>query len=99
MEHNMLRLIFALVLSLASAASWSIDNGRYKIVSSSSGLNMDVAGASTADGAKILQYTARSALNQQFDVVALSDHLPFVDENLPHICRDLRADLVHGAAA
>jgi lysophospholipase L1-like esterase len=34
---------------------------------------MDVAGVSTADGAKILQYTAKSTLNQQFDVVALSD--------------------------
>lgn len=69
----MLRVIFALVLSLAPVLSWSIDNGRYNIVSSSSGLRMDVAGASTADGAKILQYTAKSALNQQFDVVALSD--------------------------
>lgn len=69
----MSRLIFALILALAPALSWSIDNGRYKIVASSSGLNMDVSGASTADGAVILQYSARNALNQQFDVVALND--------------------------
>ncbi len=69
----MLRLIFVLVLALAPATSWSIDSGRYRIVASSSGLNMDVSGASTADGATIVQYPARSGLNQQFDVVALGD--------------------------
>ena len=69
----MLRLLLVLTLSLAPAFAWSIDNGRYTIASPLSGLNMDVAGASSTDGAKILQYTARSALNQQFDVVALSD--------------------------
>jgi len=69
----MLRLLFVLALSLAPAVSWSIDNGRYRIVASSSGLNMDVTGASTADGAVIVQYPARSGLNQQFDVVALGD--------------------------
>jgi lysophospholipase L1-like esterase len=69
----MLRLLLVLALSLASAVSWSIDNGRYKIVASSSGLSMDVSGASTADGATIVQYPARSGLNQQFDVVALGD--------------------------
>jgi lysophospholipase L1-like esterase len=69
----MLRLLIVLALSLAPALSWSIDNGRYKIVASSTGLNMDVSGASTADGATIVQYPARSGLNQQFDVVALGD--------------------------
>ena len=69
----MMKLLVVLALALAPALSWSIDNGRYRIVASSSGLNMDVSGASTADGAVILQYSARSGLNQQFDVVALSD--------------------------
>ncbi len=69
----MLKLIVVLALSLAPALSWSIDNGRYKIVASSSGLNMDVSGSSTADGAVIVQYSARTGLNQQFDVVALGD--------------------------
>ncbi len=69
----MLRLIVVLALSLAPALSWSIDNGRYKIVASSSGLNMDVSGSSTADGAVIVQYPARTGLNQQYDVLALGD--------------------------
>jgi lysophospholipase L1-like esterase len=69
----MLRLWLFLALSLAPALSWSIENGRYKIVASSSGLNIDVSGASTADGATIVQYPARSGLNQQFDVAALGD--------------------------
>jgi lysophospholipase L1-like esterase len=69
----MLKLLVVLALSLAPALSWSIDNGRYKIVASSSGLNMDVSGSSTADGAVIVQYLARTGLNQQFDVVALGD--------------------------
>jgi len=51
----------------------AIDNGRYTIVSSLSNLDMDVASKSTADGAKILQYTATNATNQQFDVLALGD--------------------------
>ena len=69
------RLAGLLLLGLAawSGAAQALDNGRYTIVSSLSGLNMDVAGKSTADGAKILQYSATNATNQQFDVLALVD--------------------------
>jgi lysophospholipase L1-like esterase len=56
-----------------SNAALGLNNGRYTIVSSLSGLNMDVSGRSTADGAKVVQYTATNATNQQFDVLALGD--------------------------
>jgi len=69
----MLRILLVLALSLVSSASWSIDNGRYKLAVASTGMNMDVSGASTADGAVIVQYPSRTGLNQQFDVVALGD--------------------------
>jgi lysophospholipase L1-like esterase len=67
------------LLALVGLVAWSdsasaLNNGRYTIVSSLSGLTMDVASRSTADGAKILQYTPRAgATNQQFDVLNLGD--------------------------
>jgi hypothetical protein len=69
------RLICLMLVGLVaySDAAMAINNGRYTIVSSLSGLTMDVAAKSTADGAKVLQYTANGATNQQFDVVALGD--------------------------
>jgi len=71
--NRLIQLLALSVLFACSGAALALDNGRYKIVASSSGLNMDVSGASTADGATIVQYPARSGLNQQFDVVALGD--------------------------
>ena len=70
------RLIY--LLALVGLVAWSdaalaLNNGRYTIVSSLSGLTMDVAARSTADGAKIVQYTVTGGTNQQFDVVALGD--------------------------
>jgi lysophospholipase L1-like esterase len=71
---NRLIYLLALVGLVAySDAARAINNGRYTIVSSLSGLTLDVAGKSTADGAKIVQYTATGATNQQFDVVNLGD--------------------------
>ena len=32
------------------------------------------------------------------DLVTLGDHLPFVDDDLPHVRSDLGADLSHGAS-
>ncbi len=60
-------------LAAYSSGALAIADGRYTIVSSLSSLNMDVASKSTADGAKIVQYTATNATNQQFDVAALGD--------------------------
>jgi lysophospholipase L1-like esterase len=71
------RFIYLLALvtfAFCSDAAFALGNGRYTIVSSLSGLTMDVAGKSTADGAKILQYTPKAgSTNQQFDVVNLGD--------------------------
>lgn len=69
------RLVCLMLMGLVaySDAALAINNGRYAIVSSLSGLTMDVAARSTADGAKVLQYTANGATNQQFDVVDLGD--------------------------
>ncbi|WP_428241371.1 RICIN domain-containing protein [Gynuella sp.] len=47
--------------------------GRYNIVSSLSGLYMDVAGKSTDDGANILQYSYTGVDNQKFDIKLMDD--------------------------
>lgn len=67
------KLMCVASLFFVCSGAFAIDNGRYAIVSSLSGLAMDVAGTSSADGANILQYTRSSGLNQQFDVTALGD--------------------------
>jgi lysophospholipase L1-like esterase len=76
-EGSMNRLIYLLALSglfAWSSSALALNNGRYTIVSSLSGLTMDVASRSTADGAKLLQYTPKAgATNQQFDVLNLGD--------------------------
>jgi cellulose 1,4-beta-cellobiosidase len=51
----------------------AIDNGRYNIVSSLSGLNLDISGAGKNDGANVIQYNGNGGANQQFDVEALGD--------------------------
>jgi GH35 family endo-1,4-beta-xylanase len=65
-------LSFALIVSSVSTA-YALDNGRYNIVSSLSGMYLDVIDNSTNDGANIIQFSLNSALNQQFDVKALGD--------------------------
>jgi poly(3-hydroxybutyrate) depolymerase len=51
----------------------AIENGRYNIVSSLSGLYLDVYGARMDDGTNVIQYTNNGGANQQFDVEALED--------------------------
>jgi cellulose 1,4-beta-cellobiosidase len=51
----------------------AIENGRYNIVSSLSGLYLDVIGARMDDGTGVIQYTKNGGANQQFDVEALGD--------------------------
>ncbi|MEJ2610481.1 MAG: endo-1,4-beta-xylanase [Candidatus Thiodiazotropha sp.] len=51
----------------------ALNNGRYNIVSSVSGMYLDVYGKSSNDGANIIQYRNTGGLNQQFDVEALGD--------------------------
>jgi hypothetical protein len=70
--NGLIRLMLIGLVAYSNAAL-AVNNGRYAIVSSLSGLTMDVAARSTADGARILQYTANGATNQQFDVVDLGD--------------------------
>lgn len=71
--NRLVYLLSLVALCAISNGASALDNGRYTIVSSHSGLPMDVAGRSTADGARILQYTASGATNQQFDVTNLGD--------------------------
>ncbi|MEJ2612696.1 MAG: RICIN domain-containing protein [Candidatus Thiodiazotropha sp.] len=51
----------------------TIENGRYNIVSSLSGLYLDVYGARMDDGTNVIQYPGNGQANQQFDVEALGD--------------------------
>ncbi|MEJ2612547.1 MAG: sialate O-acetylesterase, partial [Candidatus Thiodiazotropha sp.] len=54
-------------------AGYALNDGRYNIVSSLSGMYMDVYGHSLDNGAKIIQYRQNGGINQQFDVQALAD--------------------------
>ncbi|WP_428243441.1 RICIN domain-containing protein [Gynuella sp.] len=67
------KIIGCTVLLLLYSSAQAIENGRYNIVSSLSGLYMDVSNRSQDDGANVLQYTGNGATNQQFDVTALGD--------------------------
>ncbi|MEJ2393208.1 MAG: RICIN domain-containing protein [Candidatus Thiodiazotropha sp.] len=51
----------------------AIENGRYNIVSSLSGLYLDVYGARMDDGTNVIQYPNNGGTNQQFDIEALGD--------------------------
>lgn len=66
-----LAAVITLSIPLAHA---DIDNGRYYITSRHSGLVLDVADRSTADGANVMQWAqvASGNQNQQFDVQRLS---------------------------
>ncbi len=65
-------LLMALLVSSAST-SYALNDGRYNIVSSMSGMYLDVYGRSTNDGANVIQYSNTGGMNQQFDVKALGD--------------------------
>lgn len=49
-------LSIALLMSSISTA-YALDSGRYSIVSSMSGMCLDVYGASSDDGANVIQYS------------------------------------------
>jgi pectate lyase C len=55
------------------AATFSGDNGRYKIISRFSGKAIDVAGKSNANGANILLWEYKGSSNQHWDITALGD--------------------------
>ncbi len=57
----------------STSSAHAIENGRYNIVSSLSGLYLDVYGARMDDGTDVVQYTNNGGANQQFDVSALGD--------------------------
>jgi hypothetical protein len=59
--------------SSSSSTAAAIQNGRYNIVSSLSGMYLDIYGAGKDDGANVIQYTKNGGANQQFDVEALGD--------------------------
>jgi len=56
----------------AAAGSEPADGSTHYLTSASSGLVMDVSGASTADGAKVVQWSNHSGTNQQWTVHSVS---------------------------
>jgi len=56
-----------------AAQTSALNDGRYNIVSSLSGMYLDVYGKSSNDGANVIQYRKTGGLNQQFDVKAMGD--------------------------
>ncbi len=70
----MFRKVVSLLACMTMASTaFAIDNGRYNIVSSLSGLSLDVYGESRDDGADLIQWSSTGGPNQQFDVEALGD--------------------------
>lgn len=59
--------------SSSSGSTGAISSGRYAIISRHSGLALDVAGVSTADGANVQQWGYGGGQNQQFDVSNLGN--------------------------
>jgi GH35 family endo-1,4-beta-xylanase len=70
--HIKVSAAMALLVSSISTA-YALDDGRYNIKSSLSGMYLDVYGRSSDDGANIIQYSQTGGANQQFDVHALGD--------------------------
>jgi hypothetical protein len=70
--HIKVSAAMALLVSSISTA-YALDDGRYTIKSSLSGMYLDVYGRSSDDGANIIQYRQTGGTNQQFDVHALGD--------------------------
>lgn len=56
-----------------NSSAGAIENGKYNIVSSLSGMYLDVYAAGKDDGADVIQYPKNGGSNQQFDVQALGD--------------------------
>jgi hypothetical protein len=64
---------FYQIMKAAKATPDAIPNGRYSIVSVHSGKCVDVAAASTADGANIQQYQCNGTGAQKFDVANMGN--------------------------
>ncbi len=56
-------------------SSGPVDGSTHYLTSASSGLVMDVSGASTADGAKVVQWSNHSGTNQQWTVHSVSGNV------------------------
>ena len=59
----------------AAAGSGPVDGSTHYLTSASSGLVMDVSGASTASGAKVVQWSNHSGTNQQWTVHSVSGNI------------------------
>lgn len=65
--------LFSLVLWGSSLAQAQVSDGRYHIISRHSGLAMEIAGASSANGANVQQWALGGGTHQQFDVTNLGN--------------------------
>jgi endoglucanase len=64
-------------------------NGTYRIVNLSSGLSVDVLGASTASGAAVDQYTWNGGTNQQWKISYLNNGMYEIVADNSGLCLDL----------
>lgn len=67
------KLLLIPLLAFCGINAYALDNGRYNIISSLSGMYLDVSGRSSDDGANIIQYSRTGGTNQQFDVTQRAD--------------------------
>jgi pectate lyase len=70
----MLKKALSISLFVSSIPTvYALDNVKYNIVSSMSGMYLDVYGGSSNDGANVIQYSTNDEMKQQFDVEVLGD--------------------------
>ncbi len=69
------------LLGTASGGGSFNPNAHYKLVNVNSGKDLDVTAASTADGAKVVQWTDHSATNQQWNIIAVGSSYKLVNVN------------------
>ncbi|MBA2392516.1 MAG: RICIN domain-containing protein [Ktedonobacteraceae bacterium] len=65
---------------LTSSGSFN-PNAHYKLVNVNSGKDLDVTGASTADGALVVQWTDHAGTNQQWNIIAVGSSYKLVNVN------------------
>jgi pectate lyase len=70
MFKRFLLFLILILVGSGSALAQSIPDGRYAIINQGSGLVLDVAGASTGNGAKVQQWGYGGGEWQQFDVAS-----------------------------
>ncbi|GCF10950.1 RICIN domain-containing protein [Dictyobacter arantiisoli] len=78
--HGVVMLTIAASGSTGGGGSFD-PNAHYKLVNRNSGKVLDVSGASTANGANVIQWTDSGATNQQWSIIAVGNNYKLLNHN------------------